>query len=361
MYQLKQIPEDFLVTEISNVEIKGSGKDSGKYFYYKLIKKDWNTLDAVKRIAQTLKIPEKHIGFAGSKDRKAITEQVISFIGAAKEHIDSLKINGLELHFLGRGETPVSLGDLAGNKFEIIVRNLEENEGKEWGGKEKKIGGNKEVSKIKFIPNYFDEQRFGLRNVETGRSLVKKEFEKTVRLINDPHYAEELEEQLKEHRNDFIGALKKLPLRLLRMYVNAYQSCLWNETLAAYLKDQGVIEKEVPYSLGKFVFVKAPEQFSELKIPLIGFGSEGMEKEEVHDIVQYLMKKEKISYEDFIIKQIPELSLEGELRPAFSEVKELKLSKFEGDELNPGKKKVRLSFTLPKGSYATMAVRGIFG
>ncbi len=336
MYVLKQVPEDFLVTEISNVPFQSSGA----YLYYKLVKKNWNTLDAVKRIAETAKIKEKQIGFAGSKDRNAITEQVISFAGVSKERIDAVQLNEIELRFLGYGSKPISLGDLQGNQFEIIVRNLEESF----------------PEKIKQIPNYFDEQRFGLHNVNVGRHLVKKQFDKAVSCINSPHYRE----HLKEHQNDFIGALKKLPLRLLRFYINAYQSYLWNETLAIYLKDHGKLLKKAPYSLGEFIFVKNAEEFVKLKIPLIGFGSEELEGEEVRDIIAYLMKKENLSYDDFVIKQIPELTLEGELRKAFVEVEELKIGPAEEDEFHSGKKKRRLSFSLPKGSYATMVVKRMF-
>lgn len=344
MYKIKEVPEDFLVTEISNIEIK----EESNYLYYKLIKKDWNTLDAVKRLARILDIREKQIGFAGSKDRKAITEQIISFQGVKKEQIDNIKLNGVELHFVGFGDTPISLGDLEGNKFEIVVRNLD---------------GNEDINNINntnntnnnsiYIPNYFDEQRFSLRNASVGRHLVKKQFDKAVITINDPHYTEYLE----NHQNDFIGALKKIPTRLLRMYINSYQSYLWNETLAVYLKDYAILDKEVEYSLGKFVFVKNSDDFLDLKIPLIGFASQDLENNEIHDIIKYLMRKEEISYDDFVIKQIPELSLEGELRSAFIEVQDLKIGELEDDELNSGQKKVTLIFTLPKGSYATMVIK----
>lgn len=368
MCQIKQLPEDFLVTEISNIEIKEEStiptpdhpplpsSNSNKYLYYKLIKKDWNTLDAVKRIALLLNVKEKQIGFAGSKDRKAITEQIISFQGVRKEQVDNIKLNGIELHFLGCGNKPISLGDLEGNKFEIVVRNLNDEEIKDISN------GNEHVSSINtanhpYIPNYFDEQRFGLRNVSVGRHLVKKQFGKAVITINDPHYIE----YLKDHQNDFIGALKKIPTRLLRMYINSYQSYLWNETLVQYLHDHGIVEKTVEYSLGRFVFVKNDDHFLDLKIPLIGFGSQELENTETHDIIKYLMQKEEISYDDFIIKQIPELSLEGELRKCFVKVKDLKVGELEDDELNAGKKKVLIKFTLPKGSYATMVVRKLFG
>ena len=60
-------------------------------------------------------------------------------------------------------------------------------------------------------------------------------------------------EHLNKAKNDFIGALKKIPIRLLRFYINAYQSYLWNLTLANYLGENGKVIKELEYSLGKFV------------------------------------------------------------------------------------------------------------
>ena len=61
-----------------------------------------------------------------------------------------------------------------------------------------------------------------------------------------------------------------------------------------------------------------------------------------------------------MIKQIPELSREGELRNVFVDVKDFKLGSVEDDDLNVGKKKVKVSFTLRKGSYATIVLRKLF-
>ena len=336
MYLIKHIPEDFLVTERSSVKLQ----DTGPYLYYKLVKKNWNTLDAVKRIAESLHLPEKQIGFAGSKDRNAVTEQLISVYGTTKEKVDAVKLNGIELHFAGRGDVPLSLGDLNGNSFEIVIRNLEVFP----------------LPTINYIPNYFDEQRFGSHNVSIGKHLIKKDFETAVKSINDPHY----QEYLQQHTHDYVGALKLLPIRLLRMYLNAYQSYLWNETLAMYLKDHGRISQEVPYSLGTFIFVQDEKEFIPLQIPLIGFGSGQREHGEVQDIISYLLKREQLTYDDFIIKQIPALTLEGELRLAFVEVQQLQISKLEDDEFHPGKKKVLVSFSLGKGSYATIVLKILF-
>ncbi len=337
MYKLKQLPEDFIVKELSNIPIK----EHGRYLYFLLRKRNRNTLDVLKELAKLFHLPEKQFGFAGSKDKQAVTEQMCSVYGVSKEKFFGATIKDASLEFLGYGDNPISLGDLEGNKFEIVVRNLEPNT---------------KVKAVEFIPNYFDEQRFSENNMEIGKHILRKEFQKAAVLIGD----KEIKSHLTEKPNDAVGALKKLPIRLLRLYVNAYQSYLWNETLARYLRSKTTALREVEYSLGKFVFVSAPERFSDLKIPLVGFGGEDLiPNKELKEIITKLLQEEKLTYADFIIKQIPELTLEGELRNAFVEVRNLKVGKLETDELNSEKNKVKVSFTLGKGSYATMAIRAM--
>ncbi len=382
MYLLKQIPEDFIVREISTV----ISKETGRYIYVKITKRNRNTLDVVKEVARKLGIPEKQVGFAGSKDKNAITVQIFSITGASKERLQGLLLKDVTSEILGQGNAPISLGDLEGNTFEIVVRSIDQ----------------KPVSTIPFIPNYFDEQRFGENNAIIGKHLLKKEFKEALQLIQNPR----CEKHLQQRQHDFIGALKLIPLRLLRLYVNAYQSYLWNETLARYLRKEGKEVKQIPYSVGMFVFVSNAEKFKDLYVPIIGFGGGDLINPEFKEIISSLLHEEGISYADFIIKQIPELTLEGELRRAFVEVKctefstnsilskekrvensgtqkeptksnqlsppslksdgrflyeDLKIGELEKDELNPGKKKVKLAFFLGKGSYATMVVRALFG
>ncbi len=333
MYKLKQLPSDFMVTEVSSLE----KQKQGKYLYFWLKKNGKNTIDVVQEIARQLRIKEKQIGFAGSKDKHAVTLQLISVIGVSRENMERIKINDVSFEFYGYGNKPISLGDLEGNNFEIVIRNLE----------------SEKVEKISVVENYFDEQRFSERNVEIGRCLIKKDFAKAAKLIDDPKVGPYLEK--KPH--DYVGAIKFLPVRLLRMYVNAYQSYLWNKTVALYLEKNGKVLKKVPYSQGELVFVSDIEDFKDLKIPLIGFGHETFPYLQVQNIIEEMMEMEQLSYADFIIKQIPELTLEGELRNVFVEVKDLKVGRKAKDELHPVKKKVKVSFTLSKGSYATMVIR----
>jgi len=311
LYKIKQIPLDFVVKEISKVK----AEDKGNYAYFLLKKENWNTLDVVKEISKRLNVPLKEIGFAGNKDKKAVTEQVISIKRVKKERVIGLKLKDVSLEFLGYGEERINLGDLEGNYFEIVVRNLDKVEF--------------EV-KDKFV-NYFDGQRFGRNNIGVGRNLVKKDFKEAVKLIGDG----KVDSYLKKNKNDFIGALKLIPIRLLRLYVNAYQSYLWNEMVKEVIK--GIKVKEVP---------------------LVGFGTE-LEGER-GEIIEKVLEKENVSLEDFIIRQIPQLSLEGGSRNVFVEVNDFNVLEKGEDELNKGKKKIKICFSLPKGSYATMFLKNLF-
>ena len=257
--------------------------------------------------------------------------------GASKENIFKIILPEMSLEFLGYADKPISLGDLDGNSFEIVVRNLD----------------HQNFKTASFCENYFDEQRFSKNNVEIGRLLLKKNFEKAVELID---YSA-CKNHLNNYPHDFVGALRKIPIRLLRMYINAYQSMLWNMVVASYLNKYGSVEKKVLYSQGELVFVKDK---IECAIPIVGFDSRSLEQGEIKQLITDLMKAEKIDYSDFLIKQIPQISLEGELREVFIEIKDFILGTVEDDELNPRKKKIKISFTLPKGSYATIVVKKIF-
>jgi len=340
MYTIKQKSEDFIVKEISAI----IPLEQGRYSYFLLKKEQRNTLDVVKEISRRLNIREKQIGFAGSKDKHGITEQVISVTGVSRERILSLKLENVNLRFLGYGNSPLSLGELAGNSFEIVVRNLPKELLRE------------EIVVSPYLENYFDEQRFSSHNVLVGKALLLKDFAEAIKHINK----EECEQHLQDHPADYVGALRLLPIRLLRMYINAFQSSLWNKTSAEYLKRNNPAGKAVPFSQGELFFVEQPERWKELNIPLVGFGEIVTEDQQILEIIERLLQEENITRSNFIIKQIPEITVEGELRSAVVEVDDIAVGDVEDDELNLGMKKVQVKFTLPKGSYATMVIKRIF-
>jgi len=314
MYILKQQPEDFIVKEISLVEL---GK-AGKYCYFWMKKKNYNTLEAVSKIADMLRIPLKKIGYAGNKDRKAITEQMISIEGISKERIEQLKMKDIFLEYKGNGDSRISLGELSGNSFEITIRNIEK----------------KPILKKKII-NYFGEQRFSTNNAEIGKAIVKREFKKAVEttLCGTGRAEEKMRKYLEKNAGNYVGALKTINKKILTLYIHAYQSLLWNKTVQRYSSEQ----KEMP------------------EVPIIGFGIEFPDK-----FTEEIMKEEEIKPRDFIIKQIPELSSEGGTRQMTIEASNISISELREDELNSGMKKIVIKFILPKGSYATEYVKQLF-
>ena len=317
MYSIKQLPEDFVVKEIASHELD----DTGNYSYFILKKKNYNTLDAVRLLSKFLRIPIRYIGFAGTKDRNAVTEQVCSAYSISKEKIQRLRLKDIELIYIGKGKKPISLGDLRGNKFRIVVRNI--------SGTIKR----KTILPRK-IPNYFGKQRFSKNNIDIGRYIVKRNFQKAVQLINQ----KEVGFYLEDHPEDFAGALRYIPLKLRKMYVHAYQSYIWNKTVEEYLETRPLTNE---------------------KISIVGFSTE-LIRDKIGTIIKKILLEEEINQRDFIIRQIPELSSEGGERDLFITPENFMISEPEEDDLNKGKYKVIVNFTLPKGSYATVVIESLF-
>jgi tRNA pseudouridine13 synthase len=194
---LKHIPEDFLVNEVLSLKI-----EEGPFFYYKITKKNWNTLDLIREIAQRLKV--KDVGFAGLKDRNAITTQYIS----VKRKI-SFSIKDVSFDFVGTGQKRIYLGMLKGNKFTLTLRDLD-----------------KKIEPITSFVNLFGQQRFSTNNVEIGRNLVKGDFREVCSILDLP-----------VEKNDCIGALRMFGVKKLKLFLRAYQSFLWN-TLAQESKKE---------------------------------------------------------------------------------------------------------------------------
>lgn len=307
MYRIKELPEDFIVKEISTIK----PVEKGKYTYFSLKKKNYNTIRAIEHIANALRINPKKIGFAGNKDKIAITEQMCSVPEIDKERLEKLKLKDIEITYLGKGNEPISLGDLEGNEFDITVRNIDK----------------KPRAKKKFI-NYFGEQRFGKINVPVGKAIVKKDFKKAVKLMLSNKGPEEIKIRDYNQNNptNYVGALKTLPLKILKIYIHAYQSWIWNKVVEK-------IEKKGA-------------------LPLVGFGTIIN-----NALLADFLAEERIEPRDFIIKEIPELSSEGDERKIIEEAKDLKIEKLDEDEINKGKKKVKIKFKLTKGSYATEFLR----
>ena len=202
---LKQLPEDFVVDELPLFEPSGKGR----FAICSLSKKNFNTEDALIVVSKKLSVPRKNIGFAGTKDKVAITTQRISIV-ASKTKVESFLHDDVSLEFLGFHDEPISLGRLMGNKFTITVRGL---------------SGFEKVNLDKKIINFFHTQRFQDNNVVIGKFLLKKDYKSAVNiLINDFSFGKKIKAHLEKSTNDFVGALKTLPKKILTLYVHTSEA-----------------------------------------------------------------------------------------------------------------------------------------
>jgi tRNA pseudouridine13 synthase len=366
---IKKFPEDFIVEEITpeglilEIDKKMPFKDGkGEYLIFFLQKTNWDTVGAAREITRRLGISRKRISFAGTKDKRAITTQRMSLWNVEKERLEKLRIKDMKIQPLYYSSSPLKLGDLKGNRFTITIREL---------GKPVTWKGGK-------FPNYFGVQRFGKTRPVThlvGKALVENNPKKAVRLylgkVFDSESSEAKEARkrlsknwdygkalkyfpknlkyertllayLAEHPNDYANSLRKLPRKLLIMFVHAYQSWIFNEILEKRTELVGfgpmegdILEKGIPTAL-------VPGYEAEL-----ARGVQGKIEEEI-------LQKEWLSLRDFKIKIMPELSSRGLRRPTCTEA-----SDFEILEQSKGMAKTR--FSLPKGSYATTLLEHVCG
>ncbi|MDO8642891.1 MAG: tRNA pseudouridine(13) synthase TruD [Candidatus Woesearchaeota archaeon] len=312
---LKHLPEDFIVEELSTVpELK-----PGPYHYLYLSKKTYPTMKACQIIADAIHVPLASIGFAGNKDKQAVTKQLIS-IKTTRDLtslLERFKTGDLTLEYIGTGDEPIVLGHLRGNRFIIVVRQLTQEQPK---------------TLTRFV-NFFGDQRFSKNNSEIGKLLVKQQFKEALVLIDNPA----AQKYLEEHPANAVDALRKIPKQLLKMYVHAYQSMFFNKTVAVFLD-------------GK------KDEVKNRMVPLVGFGYE-CDNAEIDAIIKKLLDEEGITERDFIIRPLPDISCEGGERTLFAEIHDLEIGPLEDDDLHPDMKKCTLIFWLDKGCYATEAVK----
>lgn len=145
-------PQDFQVTEINAIDFSGSGEHLWLYIEKTGSNTDW----VAKQLADCCQVPAKQVGYAGLKDRHAVTRQWFSVQLPQVDNIEELRsklpdeVCILKAH---RHNKKLKTGGLKGNQFKIIVRNVD--------GDRQQVESNIKQIKKWGVPNYFGEQRFG--------------------------------------------------------------------------------------------------------------------------------------------------------------------------------------------------------
>ena len=113
--ELKSSPEDFRVREV--IELPEE-RDEGEYLLAWVTTRNWETNRLLDVLSRELGIPRGDIGFAGTKDKRAVTTQTMTFPVSAGE-LDGLELAGVEVEPVYRVNRGLLIGDLRGNMFEI--------------------------------------------------------------------------------------------------------------------------------------------------------------------------------------------------------------------------------------------------
>ncbi len=397
---LKETADDFAVEEVSSPP---PTVPDGRYAIAALRLRNWETNRLVRQLARTLHISRRRIGFAGTKDKRAVTTQLFSFEDVRPEAIKALRLKDVEVVDAFRSDRGLEIGDLRGNRFRIVVRRLALTSEEATTAVEETA---RQLRTFGGFPNFFGEQRFGSVRPIThvvGRHIVRGEFREAVeayaanpiegedpesyevraalRDTGDVHAAlrtypksygfeKALLNHLAAHPGDSVGALRQLPFNLLLMFVHGYQSYLYNRMLAERLRRGLPIHEPVAGDLvlpvdrlglpnrDRLVDVtcdnldRVAARCREGKAWVAGllYGSESeFAGGEPGQIEKQVVGSEGLRREDFIIPELPRLSSKGTRREVLAPFHDL-----DAAVIDDG---LRVSVELTRGAYATCLLR----
>lgn len=417
---IKQTPEDFIVQEIlvdgSKAEIQPKQhineplQGKGRYLICLLLKRNMDTLLTVRKIAKQLGISERRVQIAGIKDKNAVTAQHISIENIKLAKLERLRGEGFQVHPLSYSPNMVFPHMSFGNIFNITIRDIDSSYAS-MHTRVSKIAH--ELQVLKGVPNFFGHQRFGTIRPIThlvGRAIAKNNMKEAALLFlakpssHEHPQSREARQQLQEtldfkgalrtfprrllyerlmlshlakNPKDYTGAFKRLPQRLSRLFLQAYQSYLFNKILSQRVTQKiSLTEPQVGdyvvridrYGLPTRSHLKATHGNLEdllkavkakklcVALPLIGFRqttSEGHQGEMEH----FVLEEERIAPTDFRVSLNPKMGAGGGLRAALTPVINLETKNATRDSLNTGRKSLTTGFTLHRGCYATVVLR----
>ncbi len=168
--RLKEHPEDFVVDELPLYQPSGQGE----HLYVCVRKQGLSHHEAMRALSSHFGVPERRIGFAGMKDKHAVTSQVFSIhVGNATFPTATGAIRpGLEIAWMERHGNKLRRGHLAGNRFSIRIRGVDP------------LLAPRAARRLAHLerlgaPNAFGPQRFGYRanNHVLGAYLVHRAWQ----------------------------------------------------------------------------------------------------------------------------------------------------------------------------------------
>lgn len=162
-------PEDFAVSEVLGHEPDGKGE----HLWLWVTKRERNSVDVAGDLARAAGVPVRQVGFAGLKDRNAVTSQYFSIHlpGSATPDWSRWSIDGVDIESAERASRKIKRGRLRGNRFALVVRELDG----DLAALEQGLTQVREHG----VPNGFGEQRFGNNNIARAHALFRGELRRS--------------------------------------------------------------------------------------------------------------------------------------------------------------------------------------
>ncbi|MCS7204550.1 MAG: tRNA pseudouridine(13) synthase TruD [Leptospiraceae bacterium] len=385
--KIKVLPEDFLVKE--HLRFQPTKNSQNPYFLYVLKKSQWNTLDAIIKIAKQNQLKLKEIQYAGIKDRYGITYQHITSKTPLQWNKESQK--KIELELIGKVPNPINAKDILYNEFLITIRNIQEKE-------LPIIEKNAQAIQEQGVINYYDNQRFHSFHKDFGLPLLYAltgDDEKffyyylTNTLYHESKEAKDRKYQIRKHWGDWgkCKAISKttteknvfeflskhpskfercfsfLPKKELELQYSIFQAYVWNQTISLLLKEKLPKNEQVymKTKMGDLLFVPKLPSLEFTHFPLIHpHYLEDKTYKNHFDLVLNEMEhryfnshfvkwdwKRKLNDQYFALKK----------RKIYIKPQNWEILSIQNDEIYKNKKKLVLKFFLDSGVYATMVLK----
>jgi tRNA pseudouridine13 synthase len=383
---IKRRYEDFMVEEIPAYQPCGDGD----HCYFTIEKTGLATMRALHDIAQRLGRPTRDFGIAGLKDARAVTVQTISLEHADPERLAQLDIPRIRVLSVTRHTNKLKIGHLRGNRFRIKLREVDL-------ARVPDVRAVCDVLLRRGVPNFFGQQRFGSRGDtwQIGRGILAGDFVTAMDLMlgrPTPFDSGDVLEARKLYdAGNYAAAARKWPFgsrdngracramaqskgnhrraynavdnRLRKLFVNAFQSFLFNRVLAeriqeidrvrqgdlAYKHDHGavfLVEDEAIEAPRATAFEISPSG------PIFGFKMTPAQGEPGR-MEQAILEAEQVNLESF--RAIQAMKLPGARRPLRFRPQELEVD----GSIDEHGAYIELCFVLPPGCYATTLLREI--
>jgi tRNA pseudouridine13 synthase len=290
--RLRESPEDFRVRELEAFDTRPVDAPTGDYpwLVVRATLRRWDTNDFARELANAVGMSRERVTWAGTKDRHAVTTQLFAVRDLDADQVPEIRDADVEV--VGRAGRGLEFGDLAGNAFDIVVREPTAPERADavaedleafGGGSSSQASparSSRDASRLA-VPNYFGQQRFGSKRPvthEVGLAILRNDWEAAAMAYlgapteHEPEDSQAAREYVEDTR-DWEGALEEFPQRLRyertmlhelvdggsfrdavetfpsnlqRLFVNAAQSYVFNRVLSERLERGLPFREPVP-------------------------------------------------------------------------------------------------------------------